>query len=270
MILGKVGTDLTLEQGRDAARLTALSLLATMRADLGSLDRVEQIVKVFGMVNVGGPFDQTPAVIDGCSDLLVEVFGDRGRHTRSAVGMAALPVRHRRGDRADRAAAVRLTVHLSLVAIVVNEYDPAIDFFVGTPGLELAEDSPSLTNDGQPQALGGRPAARAPATGLLLTPGRTRTTRPAWSDNQAAGRVGFFLRVDDFKAYLADVVGGSRVHNPAAGGALWPCGRVPRHRLGTKWTCSVPDRRDIAAHSILALSRRFAGVANCWAAALLQ
>ena len=62
-----------------------------MRADLGSLDRVEQIVKVFGMVNVGGAFDQMPAVIDGCSDLLVEVFGDRGRHTRSAVGMAALP-----------------------------------------------------------------------------------------------------------------------------------------------------------------------------------
>ena len=91
IVVGKVGTDLTLEQGRDAARMTALSLLATMRADLGSLDRVEQIVKVFGMVNVGGTFDQTPAVIDGCSDLLVEVFGDRGRHTRSAVGMAALP-----------------------------------------------------------------------------------------------------------------------------------------------------------------------------------
>ncbi len=91
MILGKVGTDLTFEQGREAARMTALSLLATMRSDLGSLDRVTQIVKVFGMVNVGGSFDQTPAVIDGCSDLLVEVFGDRGRHTRSAVGVAALP-----------------------------------------------------------------------------------------------------------------------------------------------------------------------------------
>lgn len=91
IVVGKVGTDLTLEQGRDAARLTALSLLATMHAELGSLDRVEQIVKVFGMVNVGGTFDQMPAVIDGCSDLLVEVFGDRGRHTRSAVGLAALP-----------------------------------------------------------------------------------------------------------------------------------------------------------------------------------
>ncbi len=91
MIIGKVGTDLTLEQGRDAARMTARSMLATMHAELGGLDHVEQIVKVFGMVNVGGSFDQTPAVIDGCSDLLVDVFGQRGRHTRTAVGMAALP-----------------------------------------------------------------------------------------------------------------------------------------------------------------------------------
>jgi enamine deaminase RidA (YjgF/YER057c/UK114 family) len=90
-IIGKVGTNLTLEQGRAAARMTALSLLATMRAELGSLDHVQQVIKVFGMVNVGGDFDQTPAVIDGCSDLLVEVFGDKGRHTRSAVGLAALP-----------------------------------------------------------------------------------------------------------------------------------------------------------------------------------
>ena len=90
-IVGKVGTDLTLEEGRAAARITALSLLATMRAELGSLDRVQQVVKVFGMVNVGGDFDQMPAVIDGCSDLLVEGFGDKGRHTRSAVGLAALP-----------------------------------------------------------------------------------------------------------------------------------------------------------------------------------
>jgi enamine deaminase RidA (YjgF/YER057c/UK114 family) len=90
-IIGKVGTDLTLAEGRNAARLTALSILATMKADLGSLDHVEQIIKVFGMVNVGGDFDQMPAVIDGCSDLLVEVFGERGRHTRSAVGLAALP-----------------------------------------------------------------------------------------------------------------------------------------------------------------------------------
>ena len=91
VITGKVGTDLTLEQGREAARMTALSLLATMRDFLGSLDRVEQIVKVFGMVNVGDRFNEMPAVIDGCSDLLVDVFGEQGRHTRTAVGMAALP-----------------------------------------------------------------------------------------------------------------------------------------------------------------------------------
>jgi hypothetical protein len=57
--------------------MTALSILATMRAELGTLDRVEQIVKVFGMVNVGGSFDRTPAVIDGCSDLLIDVFGEK-------------------------------------------------------------------------------------------------------------------------------------------------------------------------------------------------
>ena len=90
-IIGKVGTDLTLEQGRAAARMTALALLASMRAELGSLDHVQQVIKVFGMVNVGGDFDQTPAIIDGCSDLLVEVFGEKGRHARSAVGLAALP-----------------------------------------------------------------------------------------------------------------------------------------------------------------------------------
>src|SRR5690242_5335343 len=90
-MVGKVGTDLTLGEGREAARLTGLSMLATMHVELGGLDRVEQIVKVFGMVNVGGAFDQMPAVIDGCSDLLVDVFGQRGRHTRTAVGMAALP-----------------------------------------------------------------------------------------------------------------------------------------------------------------------------------
>jgi enamine deaminase RidA (YjgF/YER057c/UK114 family) len=88
---GKVGADLTLEQGREAARMTGLSILATLRAELGDLDRVERIIKVFGMVNVATGFTETPAVIDGCSDLLVQVFGDAGRHTRSAVGLAELP-----------------------------------------------------------------------------------------------------------------------------------------------------------------------------------
>ncbi|HXY42823.1 MAG TPA: RidA family protein [Acidimicrobiales bacterium] len=91
IVRGKVGGDLSLEQGRAAARMTALSILATLQAELGDLDRIERIVKVFGMVNVAAGFDRTPAVIDGCSDLLVEVFGEGGRHTRSAVGLAELP-----------------------------------------------------------------------------------------------------------------------------------------------------------------------------------
>jgi enamine deaminase RidA (YjgF/YER057c/UK114 family) len=91
MVRGKVGGDLSLEDGRHAARLTALSILATVQQELGDLDRVARIVKVFGMVNVAPGFNQTPAVIDGCSDLLVDVFGEAGRHTRSAVGLAELP-----------------------------------------------------------------------------------------------------------------------------------------------------------------------------------
>jgi enamine deaminase RidA (YjgF/YER057c/UK114 family) len=90
-VTGKVGADLTLDQGREVARLTALSIVATMRAELGDLDRVQRIVKVFGMVNVAPGFNQTPSVIDGCSDVLVDIFGDAGRHTRSAVGLAELP-----------------------------------------------------------------------------------------------------------------------------------------------------------------------------------
>ncbi len=91
LVRGKVGGDLSLAEGRAAARLTALSILATLQDELGDLDRIERIVKVFGMVNVAPGFNQTPAVVDGCSDLLVEVFGDAGRHTRSAVGLAELP-----------------------------------------------------------------------------------------------------------------------------------------------------------------------------------
>lgn len=93
VVRGKVGGDLSLEDGRRAARMTALSILSTLRSELGDLDRIARIVKVFGMVNVAPGFDQTPAVIDGCSDVLVEIFGDRGRHTRSAVGLAELPFR---------------------------------------------------------------------------------------------------------------------------------------------------------------------------------
>jgi enamine deaminase RidA (YjgF/YER057c/UK114 family) len=91
IIRGKVGGDLTLEQGQQAARMCALSMLATLDAELGSLDVVDSIMKVYGMVNVAPGFNRTPAVIDGCSDLLTDVFGDAGRHTRTAIGVAELP-----------------------------------------------------------------------------------------------------------------------------------------------------------------------------------
>ena len=89
---GKVGKDLSLEQGYQAARATGLNLLATTRATLGSLDRVKRIVKVLGMVNSAPGFTDQPKVINGFSDLMVEVFGEAiGKHARSAVGMAELP-----------------------------------------------------------------------------------------------------------------------------------------------------------------------------------
>jgi enamine deaminase RidA (YjgF/YER057c/UK114 family) len=91
IVRGKVGADVSLERAQEAARLTALSMLATVKAELGSLDRIKQIVKVFGMVNCAPGFNRTPEVINGCSDVLVAIFGDAGRHTRSAVGMAELP-----------------------------------------------------------------------------------------------------------------------------------------------------------------------------------
>lgn len=91
VVRGKVGLDLDLDEARRAARMTGMSMLATMQEALGDLDRVRRIVKVFGMVNAAPGFDQMPAVIDGCSDLLIEVFGEAGRHTRSAVGLAELP-----------------------------------------------------------------------------------------------------------------------------------------------------------------------------------
>jgi enamine deaminase RidA (YjgF/YER057c/UK114 family) len=89
---GKVGKELTLEQGAQAARQTGLNLLATTRAALGSLDKVKRVVKVLGMVNSAPGFADQPKVINGFSDLMVEVFGEAiGKHARSAVGMAELP-----------------------------------------------------------------------------------------------------------------------------------------------------------------------------------
>src|SRR6478752_8102200 len=88
---GKVGRDFTIEQAYGHARETGLSLIAVMKAELGDLDRVKRIVKLLGMVNATPEFGEQPEVINGCSDLFVTVFGDRGRHARSAVGMGSLP-----------------------------------------------------------------------------------------------------------------------------------------------------------------------------------
>ena len=90
---GKVGKDLSVEQGYQVAREVGLSLLATVRANLGSLDKVRRVVKVLGMVHSADGFGDQPKVINGFSDLMVEVFGEAiGKHARSAVGMAGLPV----------------------------------------------------------------------------------------------------------------------------------------------------------------------------------
>jgi len=91
-ITGKVGKDLTIEQAYAAARLVGINQLAVLKAELGSLDKVKRIVKVFGMVNCTGDFTDQPKVINGFSDLMVEVFGEEnGKHARAAVGMYMLP-----------------------------------------------------------------------------------------------------------------------------------------------------------------------------------
>jgi enamine deaminase RidA (YjgF/YER057c/UK114 family) len=89
---GKLGREFTVEQGYRQARDTGLELLAVMRHELGSLDKVKRVVKVLGMVNAVPEFQDHPKVINGCSDLFVEVLGERGRHARSAVGMGSLPM----------------------------------------------------------------------------------------------------------------------------------------------------------------------------------
>ncbi len=90
-ITGKVGQDLTVEEGYEAARLVGINQLAVLKETLGDLDRVERIVRVTGMVNCSSDFTDQPAVVNGFSDLMVEVFGERGKHARAAVGMSSLP-----------------------------------------------------------------------------------------------------------------------------------------------------------------------------------
>ncbi len=90
-VLGRLGADLTLEQGQEAARLTGIALLSSLKAEIGDLNKVKRIVKVLGMVNSTPEFTDQPKVMNAFSDLMVQVFGDKGKHARSAVGMAALP-----------------------------------------------------------------------------------------------------------------------------------------------------------------------------------
>ena len=91
LMLGKLGRNLTVEQGYEAAKWCAVASLGNLKAAIGDLDKVVRFVKVLGMVNAEPDFTQPPAVINGYSDLIVELFGDRGRHARSAVGLATLP-----------------------------------------------------------------------------------------------------------------------------------------------------------------------------------
>jgi enamine deaminase RidA (YjgF/YER057c/UK114 family) len=92
-IMGKVGKDLSIEQGYEAAKITALSLIATLKDALGGdLSKVKRIVKVNGYVNCLPDFTEQPKVINGCSDLLVQIFGEKGKHARAAMGMVALPM----------------------------------------------------------------------------------------------------------------------------------------------------------------------------------
>jgi enamine deaminase RidA (YjgF/YER057c/UK114 family) len=90
-ITGKVGTDLSIEEGYEAARLTGINQIAILKSALGDLSRVKRIIRATGMVNAAPDFTQHPSVVNGFSDLMVTVFGERGKHTRAAVGMASLP-----------------------------------------------------------------------------------------------------------------------------------------------------------------------------------
>ncbi len=90
-ITGKVGSDLTIEEGYEAARLTGINQIGVLKSALGDLSRVKRIIRVTGMVNADPDFKQHPSVVNGFSDLMVAVFGERGKHTRAAVGMVSLP-----------------------------------------------------------------------------------------------------------------------------------------------------------------------------------
>ena len=89
--VGKLGTDVTIEQGYECARLTMLNLLSNLKGEIGDLDRLKRVVKLLCMINAAPDFEHTPRVANGASDLLVSLYGERGEHARSAVGMSTLP-----------------------------------------------------------------------------------------------------------------------------------------------------------------------------------
>jgi L-ascorbate metabolism protein UlaG (beta-lactamase superfamily)/enamine deaminase RidA (YjgF/YER057c/UK114 family) len=168
-ISGKLGRDLTIEQGYEAARLTAINQLAVLKAMLGDLSRVRRVVKVLGMVNSDPEFTQQPAVINGFSDLIVEAFGDRGRHARAAVGMASLP----RGQ----------AVEIQLVVEV--DPDPLPLPADGEPALELTYFGAAgwRITDGHTVVLVDPWPSRVKYTGA---PGHPEDTRPAYARSDIA------------------------------------------------------------------------------------
>ena len=92
LVTGRLGENMTLEEGQTAARICAINLIAQMQAALGDLERVKRVVKLGGFVNAAGDFIDIPKIINGCSDLMVEAFGDKGKHARSAVACPVLPM----------------------------------------------------------------------------------------------------------------------------------------------------------------------------------
>jgi enamine deaminase RidA (YjgF/YER057c/UK114 family) len=112
-VTGRLGKDATVEQGYEAAQVTGLQLLAVAKSALGDLSRVEAVVKLLGMVNAEPDFEEHPKVINGCSDLLVKVLGDAGRHARSAVGMGSLPN--------------RIVVEIEAIFLVRSKVEKALD-----------------------------------------------------------------------------------------------------------------------------------------------
>src|SRR5258708_5511946 len=132
---GKVGRDFSIEQAYQLARETGLNLISVMKAELGDLDRVTRIVKVLGMVNATSEYGHQPEVINGCSDLFVEVFGERGKHARSAVGMGSLP----RG----------IPVEIEVIVEVAD-----------APAPRAAAAKPAAKRKAGPQAKAGKPAKK--------------------------------------------------------------------------------------------------------------